>query len=76
VLVDFNLKDILDLGGQGVLLFLLWQVWQRLNTVTDILIEDRRRAEAQRFAIMENQGINPHDSGIYKRKDLGLPSSE
>jgi len=34
-----NLKLILDLGGQAVLLFILFQVWQRLNIVTDKLID-------------------------------------
>jgi len=34
-----NLKLLLDLGGQAVLLFILYQVWQRLNVVTDKLID-------------------------------------
>jgi len=34
-----TLKALLDLGGQAVLLFILYQVWQRLNTVTDKLID-------------------------------------
>lgn len=32
------LKTLIDIGGQAILLFLLWQVWQRLNVVTDKLI--------------------------------------
>jgi len=34
-----TVKALLDLGGQAVLLFILYQVWQRLNTVTDKLID-------------------------------------
>jgi len=33
------IKALIDIGGQAVLLFILYQVWQRLNTVTDKLIE-------------------------------------
>jgi len=33
------IKTLIDIGGQAVLLFILYQVWQRLNQVTDKLIE-------------------------------------
>lgn len=54
------LKTLIDLGGQAVLLFLLWQVWQRLNIVTDKLTnllqqmaEDRFEARQQREELKE-----------------------
>lgn len=53
-----TLKALIDLGGQAVLLFLLWQVWQRLNIVTDRLTillqqmaEDRYEARQQRIEL-------------------------
>jgi len=33
------IKSLIDLGGQAILLFLLWKVWDRLTDVTDRLIE-------------------------------------
>jgi len=33
------IKTLIDLGGQAILLFLLWKVWDRLTDVTDRLIE-------------------------------------
>jgi len=33
------IKTLIDLGGQAILLFLLWRVWDRLTDVTDRLIE-------------------------------------
>lgn len=34
-----TLKSIVDLGGTAILTAMLYLVWQRLNTVTDRLIE-------------------------------------
>lgn len=33
------IKTLIDLGGQAVLLVLLFKVWQRLTEVTDRLID-------------------------------------
>jgi len=49
------IKALFDIGGQAVLLFILYQVWQRLNTVTDKLIditnELRIQSLQQRYAV-------------------------
>lgn len=50
------IKTLLDLGGQGVLLVLLWQVWKRLNIITDIMIAERARSAMERQAIANQVG--------------------
>lgn len=62
-------KTVLDLGGQGVLLFLLYKVWERLTTVTDILIEDKRKAEAQRQEIMRAVNVPKERRGGETREE-------
>lgn len=39
------LKDVLDLGFNGVILAICGLLWHRLNKVTDILIETRKEAQ-------------------------------
>jgi len=55
-----TVKTLVDLGGQAVLLFILYQVWQRLNTVTDKLIEItnelRIQSLHQQYAAKEPRG--------------------
>lgn len=41
------IKTLIDLGGQAILLFLLWKVWERLTDVTDRLIDLVREVRAQ-----------------------------
>lgn len=53
---SLNLKDIVDLGTSGMLLVFLWQVWKRLNTITDIMIAERARAEMGRQNIANAVG--------------------
>lgn len=75
--------DIAQLAQLGVgvvslfLLMLLWKEFQLVNAfirqLLQEMIDDRRKAEAQRIAMMEKIGIDPTDSGIYRRADLGLP---
>ena len=67
-----TIKLLLDIGGQGVLLFLLFQVWGRLNVVTDILIKDRMEASEQRaelLAEVKAQGLGQAQD----RKRKGYP---
>jgi len=57
----FALKDLLDLGVSGLLTFFLWQLWQRLNKVTDYLIQDREQAKAERQAIAQASGLTEEE---------------
>jgi len=62
--------QLIELGTNAVYLFLLLQVWQRLNVVTDRLtnvlvelVKDRETAQAERQAIAQAVGaINPERS--------------
>lgn len=63
--------DVAQLGIGGITLFLLTQVWNELKAVNQFnrdmlreLMEDRRLAEEQRVTLMEDQGIDPNESGI------------
>lgn len=78
-----DIAQAIQLGIGGVTLFLLMQVWTELKDVNKYnrelltrFVDDRIKAEAQRVALMEKQGIDPNDSGIYRRQDLGLPPVE
>lgn len=53
---NLTLKDIIDLGTSGMLLFFLWQVWTRLNLITDIMIAERARSAMDRQAIAQAVG--------------------
>lgn len=55
------LKDLIDLGTSALLTFFLWQVWARLNKVTDVLIEDRKQAAAERQVIAQAYGVSPDE---------------
>lgn len=79
--MDF--AQIAQLGIGGVTLFLLMQVWQELKDVNKFnrdmlmrLLDERETARAERVAIMEQIGLDPRDSGIYKRSDLGLDAKK
>lgn len=67
-----TLKDILDLGMQGILLAFVGALWQRLNKVTDAFIEDRRQAAAERQVIAEAYGVSPAELAERTRK-LRMP---
>jgi len=62
--------QLIELGTSAVYLFLLLQVWQRLNVVTDRLtnvlvelVKDRETAREERQAIAQAVGaINPERS--------------
>jgi len=56
-----QLKDFLTLGSNGLLTFFLYSVWKRLNTVTDVLIENGRTASAERAAIAKAAGLSTQD---------------
>jgi len=49
-----ELKVILDLGAQGIGLFLLIKVWVRLNEVTDRMFLYLERASQERRELLEN----------------------
>ena len=55
---SWQLKDFLDLGSNGLLTFFLWQVWSRLNKVTDMFFEDRKQAAAERAVIARQNGLD------------------
>lgn len=82
MLESLTLKDLLDLGMQGVLLAGLIVVWRRLNEVTDRILNDRERADAEREVIAALQGMPAHDfhrEASYvierrKRLDAGKPA--
>lgn len=59
MLEALTLKDILDLGMQGILLVFVYALWQRLNTVTDRFFEDREAASAEREIIARLAGLEP-----------------
>lgn len=48
------IKTLIDLGGQAILLFLLWKVWERLTDVTDRLIDLVHEVRAQSEAYGAN----------------------
>lgn len=60
-MAELTLKDILDLGTNGLLVVFLWLLWQRLNYVTDFLIKDRIEAQAERRAIARQAGLTTQD---------------
>lgn len=57
MLDSMTLKDILDLGTNGLLVVFLGMLWARLNKVTDILIENGRQAAAERVVIARQAGL-------------------
>jgi hypothetical protein len=74
--MDLTPGDIINAGVNVVTVYLLVRVMNRLDTVTDRIFNWLEKADAQRAAMLRAQGINPNDSGIYKREDLGLPPVE
>lgn len=65
---QITLKDVLDLGMQGVLLVFVGALWQRLNKVTDAFIEDRQQAAAERQVIAQAYGVTPDELATMARK--------
>lgn len=61
MLDSLTLKDILDLGTSGMLIVFLGLLWQRLNKVTDILIENGKQASAERQVIAQLVGLTPKE---------------
>lgn len=55
------LKDFLALGSNGLLTFFLYKVWERLNKVTDVLIENAQQAAAERQVIAKANGLSTQD---------------
>lgn len=53
---NVTIKDVLDLGMNGVLLFFVIKLWDRLNKVTDIFINDRKAQRADSQAIANSTG--------------------
>jgi len=39
-----------------MLIFFVWQLWKRLNTITDIMIAERARSAMERQAIANSVG--------------------
>jgi hypothetical protein len=56
-----QLKDFLTLGSNGLLTFFLYSLWKRLNTVTDVLIENGRVSSAERAVIAKAAGLTTQD---------------
>jgi hypothetical protein len=56
-----QLKDFLTLGSNGLLTFFLYSVWKRLNTVTDVLIENGKQSAAERAALARAQGLDTQE---------------
>lgn len=78
-----DIAQAIQLGIGGVTLFLLMQVWTELKDVNKFnrdfmlrIYENQSKAAAQRAVLLEANGIDPNDSGIYRREDLGLPPVE
>jgi hypothetical protein len=61
VLETLTLKDLIDLGMSAILLVFCWLLWNRLNYVTDFLINDRKQAQAERRVIAKNAGMDTKD---------------
>ena len=78
-----DIAQVAQIGIGAVTLFVLKLIWDELkesnkfqrDTITRLL-DDRDAARAERAAIMEQVGLDPNDSGIYKRQDLGLPAAK
>lgn len=72
----WTLKDFIDLGSNGLLTFFLWQVWQRLNKVTDVLIENAQQSAAERAVIAKQAGLSTADlsaeARAVRQKQTGL----
>jgi len=72
-----QLKDFLTLGSNGLLTFFLYQVWKRLNEVTDVLIENNKQAAAEREAIAKASGLSTqelsHEVALIRAKRERLP---
>jgi hypothetical protein len=58
MLEQVTLKDLIDLGTSGMLVFFLWKVWDRLNEVTDVVLKDRYQAAVEREIIAEANGVS------------------
>lgn len=54
-----SLKVLIDLGGQGILLYLLYLVWSRLNDVTDRLIDIADEVRLNRVESITAKGAEP-----------------
>lgn len=57
----WTLKDFLDLGSNGMLTFFLYQLWTRLNKVTDVLIENAKQSAAERAVIAQQRGLTAEE---------------
>jgi len=55
------LKDLLDLGSNGVLAYVVFRLYDRLNAVTDRLFAYLERASDERQAIAQANGLNTQD---------------
>lgn len=58
---SLTLKDILDLGLQGILLVFVYALWQRLNAVTDRWFDYQEKADAEREVLATLSGIPAMD---------------
>lgn len=68
MLESLTLKDLIDLGMSGILLAFCFALWQRLNYVTDFLINDRKQAQAERRVIAKSAGLTTQDLSREARK--------
>jgi hypothetical protein len=49
-----TIKLIIDVGMSGMLLWMLTKVWERLNTVTDQLLDLLAEARLQRVKLLQD----------------------
>lgn len=58
---NIALKDLLDLGSNGVLAFVVFRLYDRLNAITDRLFEYLEEGRADRKLIAEANGLSTKD---------------
>lgn len=57
-----EVKALIDLGMQGIGLYLLIQVWQRLNVVTDRMLTYLEAAAKERQQLLKAAGVEDDET--------------
>lgn len=67
-LENLTIKDLIDWGTSGMLLFFVYKLWQRMNFVIDKLFGYLEDAKAERKAIAAASGMDTQDLSREVRK--------
>lgn len=63
-----TLKDIVDIGSNGFLIYLVLRLLARIDAVTDRLLDNAEQASAERKVIARQNGLSTQDLTVEAQK--------